>query len=135
MSAIVNEIKVEEEVSYGGSICWENYKPRPLCYTASREEADEMFKGEWYDIKKDVKKADFKKMKEHCQIDTKKRIKYIMVMTSKNPEFLCKQNKFCKYRLPMFVNPTWEGAEEHYSQAFGKSDVSWHPYGHVVIVI
>jgi hypothetical protein len=141
--AIVNETKVisdEEILKNGGtimcgSICWENYKPQAQCYTVSREEAVEMLKGEWYDIKKDIKKGCFKQAKQWCQIDTKKRIKYILVMTSKNKRFLCKQNKFVKYTYPMFVNPSWEGAIEHFSQGFGKSDVSWHPYGDVVIVV
>jgi len=105
-------------------------------YTVSREEALKLMReDEWYDNKRNYTPTSIKNAKIQLGIDTKKRIKYVLCQTMRHPDFICKQNKVIKYRAPMFVNSNWEGAEEHFSECFGRSMVSNHPYGDIIIVV
>ena len=105
-------------------------------YTVSREVAEQLIRNdEWYCNKRNFTPQSIKKAKIQLGIDTKKRIKYVLTMTMRHTDFICKQNKIIKYRAPMFVNSNWEGAEEHFSECFGRSMVTNHPYGDIIIVV
>ena len=70
------------------------------------------------------------KLKKELGIDSKAKIKYVIVQSFHHTDFVCKQNKKITYKTPVCCIKGWEGSIEG---EFGCSTL--HPYGHITLAL
>jgi len=70
------------------------------------------------------------KLKKELGIDSKRKIKYVIVQSYHHKNFVCKQNKKITYKYPVCCLKDWEGVVKD-----GSDYVTHHPYGHVMIAL